>query len=106
MRGAMVAPRDPDRALDLSQAQGALIGDHGIQYNWFAGLASPPPQPVQWPVMVGRIPPLADCLQPREPQERALARAADTGGTVVLTQVLAGMGRVGKTQIAAAYAQQ
>ncbi|MFD0889334.1 NB-ARC domain-containing protein, partial [Streptosporangium algeriense] len=61
---------------------------------------------------VGVIPQAADCLQDREIALR-LAQAADTGKVVVLSQtppgvspVLTGMGGVGKTQLAAAYARR
>ncbi|WP_327588247.1 tetratricopeptide repeat protein [Nonomuraea sp. NBC_00507] len=56
-------------------------------------------------VRVGVIPQPADCFQDRQVAERVQA-AAGTGETVVLTQVLAGMGGVGKTQLAAAYARR
>ncbi|WP_205694005.1 tetratricopeptide repeat protein [Catellatospora methionotrophica] len=59
------------------------------------------PEPT-WPVAVGRVPPLADCWQPR-PDQQALLPAGESG-TVVLTQVLSGMGGVGKTQLAADWA--
>jgi tetratricopeptide (TPR) repeat protein len=48
---------------------------------------------------VGVIPPAADCFQRREAIDR-LARAAKRGGVV-----LTGMGGIGKTQLAAAYAR-
>ncbi|MEV1246433.1 FxSxx-COOH system tetratricopeptide repeat protein [Nonomuraea sp. NPDC049750] len=52
-------------------------------------------------VRIGMIPQPADCFQDRQVAERVQA----AGGTVVLSQVLAGMGGVGKTQLAAAYAR-
>ena len=48
------------------------------------------------------IPPLADCYQTR-PETDLLAQATASGETAVLTQVLAGLGGVGKSQLAAAY---
>ncbi|MFI6513829.1 tetratricopeptide repeat protein [Streptosporangium sp. NPDC050855] len=54
---------------------------------------------------VGAVPRAADCFQPREIADRLTEAAAD-GGTVVVSQVLAGMGGIGKTQLAAAYARQ
>ncbi|WP_433227721.1 tetratricopeptide repeat protein [Actinomadura formosensis] len=69
--------------------------------------------PVVWEqVRVGVVPRAADCFQDRAVAGR-LERAAEQDGTVVLTQrdgreltqVLAGMGGVGKTQLAAAYAR-
>jgi hypothetical protein len=56
-------------------------------------------------IRIGAVPQPADCFQEREVSDR-LERAAEDGGTVVLTQVLAGMGGVGKTQLAAAYARR
>ncbi|MFD8527199.1 tetratricopeptide repeat protein, partial [Streptosporangium canum] len=61
---------------------------------------------------VGVVPQAADCFQDREIALR-LAQAADGGEIVVLSQappevspVLTGMGGVGKTQLAAAYARR
>ncbi|SNT62599.1 Tetratricopeptide repeat-containing protein [Asanoa hainanensis] len=60
------------------------------------------------PRQVGLVPGLADCFQPREVLEE-LAHATGNGGTAVLTgpagpaastQLLSGMGGVGKTQLA------
>ena len=56
-------------------------------------------------IRIGAVPQPADCFQEREVADR-LQGAAEHGGTVVLTQVLAGMGGVGKTQLAAAYARR
>lgn len=50
------------------------------------------------------IPRRADCFQDRA-VSRELDRAVADGGTVVLYQVLTGMGGVGKTQLAAQYAR-
>ena len=56
-------------------------------------------------VPVGAVPRTAGSFQDRE-VAAGLREAAEQDGTVVLTQVLAGMGGVGKTQLAAAYARQ
>jgi hypothetical protein len=56
-------------------------------------------------IRIGAVPRSADCFQEREVADR-LEGAAEDSGTVVLTQVLAGMGGVGKTQLAAAYARR
>ncbi|MFE0156711.1 tetratricopeptide repeat protein, partial [Nonomuraea sp. NPDC059007] len=63
-----------------------------------------PPKPMAQ-LQVGRVPQEADCFQEREVAGRVRAAAAEDG-TVVLCQVLAGMGGVGKTQLAAAYARR
>ncbi|MEU4410168.1 NB-ARC domain-containing protein, partial [Streptosporangium sp. NPDC023963] len=54
---------------------------------------------------VGVVPRAADCFQPRQIADR-LTEAAQDGETVVVSQVLAGMGGIGKTQLAATYARQ
>jgi hypothetical protein len=89
----------PGDDLNLSHAQGPYIGDHGTQHIHFHGRPD-----VVWPVRSGVVPPLADCLQPRQVEQDALA--SSDAGTVVLTQVLSGLGGVGKTQLAAARAEQ
>ena len=88
------------RDVDASQAQGLIIGDHATLHATY----HLPAPPVQWPVRVGVIPPLADCLQHRHAEEAVLAAAGSD--TVVLTQILSGLGGVGKTQLAAGFAQQ
>ncbi|MET7402030.1 tetratricopeptide repeat protein [Dactylosporangium sp. NPDC005572] len=97
------------------------------QAGWIAGIASgvlslistiaavaaffPRAVPTQRPgrlvglVQVGRVPPPAAWLQDRSTRID-LARAARAGRTAVLTQVLSGMGGVGKTQLAAQFARQ
>jgi hypothetical protein len=56
-------------------------------------------------VQVGRVPPTAGWLQDRS-RRIDLARAARAGRTAALTQVLSGMGGVGKTQLVAQFARQ
>ncbi|GAA3199346.1 FxSxx-COOH system tetratricopeptide repeat protein [Dactylosporangium siamense] len=55
-------------------------------------------------IQVGRVPQPAAWLQDRS-SRIDLARAARAGRTAVLTQVLSGMGGVGKTQLAAQFAR-
>ena len=64
-----------------------------------------PRTPAGRQVRVGVLPRTADGFQDRAVGRR-LVEAAEDDGTVVLTQVLAGTGGVGKTQLAAAYARQ
>jgi hypothetical protein len=59
---------------------------------------------VRWPLQVGSIPPIADCYQHRERETGLISDAVARGATTVLTQVLSGLGGVGKTQLAAGYA--
>ncbi|MFC4467759.1 tetratricopeptide repeat protein [Streptomyces xiangluensis] len=66
-------------------------------------------EPAPWPHQVGVIPPRARCFQDRAEADR-LRAVVNGGGTAVLHQVpigqiLAGMGGVGKTQLAADYAR-
>ncbi|WP_406167182.1 FxSxx-COOH system tetratricopeptide repeat protein [Streptomyces sp. NBC_00996] len=63
----------------------------------------PPQEPAPWPHQVGVIPPAARSYQHRAETDRLHATA--DGGTTVLTQLLTGMGGVGKTQLAADYAR-
>ncbi len=55
--------------------------------------------------MVGNLPPRADSFQDRAATE-ILHRTTGPGQTTVLTQVVAGLGGVGKTQLAAEFARQ
>ena len=80
----------------------AMLVGSGAQNNYFMGGVRPP---VSWPHRVGVVPRRADCFQHRAQVER-LATAVTGGGTAVVCQVLAGMGGVGKTQLAADYAHQ
>ncbi|WP_326750612.1 tetratricopeptide repeat protein [Streptomyces virginiae] len=57
-----------------------------------------------WPHQVGVLPLPARSFQHREEGDR-LRAAVEGGGTAVLSQVLTGMGGVGKTQLAADYAR-
>ncbi|MET7796890.1 tetratricopeptide repeat protein [Streptomyces decoyicus] len=63
-----------------------------------------PQEPADWPHQVGVIPPAARSFLHRAEAERLRTRV-DGGGTAVLTQLLTGMGGVGKTQLAADYAR-
>jgi tetratricopeptide (TPR) repeat protein len=59
---------------------------------------------VAWPHRVGAVPRFAYQRQ-RRPADDLLAQAVVAGGTAVVCQVLAGMGGVGKTQLAANLAE-
>ncbi|MFH8699013.1 tetratricopeptide repeat protein [Streptomyces chartreusis] len=61
-----------------------------------------PQEPAPWPHQVGVIPSRARSFQHRAEADRLWA-AVEGGGTAVLSQVLTGMGGVGKTQLAADY---
>ncbi|WP_199520489.1 tetratricopeptide repeat protein, partial [Kitasatospora sp. MBT63] len=62
--------------------------------------------PVHWPVLEGRLPPEPSAFQPRTAVCEVIDEARERSGTVVLSQVLAGQGGVGKTQLAAHYARR
>ncbi|MEU6339207.1 tetratricopeptide repeat protein [Streptomyces cellulosae] len=61
-------------------------------------------EPAPWPHQVGVIPSPARSFQHRDEADR-LRAAVGVEGTAVLSQVLTGMGGVGKTQLAADYAR-
>nr|BFD89745.1 FxSxx-COOH system tetratricopeptide repeat protein [Kitasatospora sp. Xyl93] len=65
-----------------------------------------PTAEVRWPMVIGRIPPKATAFQPRAELRREIDEARGECGTVVLSQVLAGGGGVGKSQLAAHYARE
>ncbi|OXY95470.1 FxSxx-COOH system tetratricopeptide repeat protein [Streptomyces diastatochromogenes] len=60
----------------------------------------------EWPIWVGTVPRLAAAFQPRAQAREAVTQARSAGGSVVLSQVLAGDGGVGKSQLAAALARE
>jgi hypothetical protein len=86
--------------LDARQARGLQVGDRNTQTNYFFGRAQ-----VDWPHQVGVVPPLADCRQER-PADDELATVVAGAEAVVVCQVLAGLGGVGKTQLAASLAHR
>jgi hypothetical protein len=88
----------PAGRVDASHVQGVQVGARNIQHNHFYGGR----RPVVWPHRVGVVPVLADHRQWRPVDDELAAVAA--GETVVVCQVVAGLGGVGKTQLAAALA--
>jgi len=98
-----VAPssEEDETRVDARESRGVLVGSGGVQVNVYAEALSVP-----WPHQVGVIPSLADCFQERAPEMRELDDAVSAGRTAVVTQVLSGLGGVGKTQLAAAYARR
>ncbi|MGH3380671.1 MAG: tetratricopeptide repeat protein [Actinoallomurus sp.] len=88
--------------IDLRWAQGVQFGTNLTQHNTFVSYLSA--TDITWPVRVGAIPQLADGFQPRD--ELGELRSVGIGGAQpTRVQVLSGMGGVGKSQIAAAYAR-
>ena len=82
---------------------GAQLGDGNVQTNVFGTATLLPATAIAWPIRVGVIPAPASCLQSRT--EMNQLDTADPGRTETVTQVLSGLGGVGKTQLAAAYAR-
>ena len=90
-------------SVDARGAQGVQVvapGGTGVQNNYFPGRRA-----AAWPHRVGVPPPRADGFQDRA-VAAALDDAAGAGRTTVVTQVVSGMGGVGKTQLAASFAQR
>ncbi len=89
--------------VDARESRGVQIvqpDGSGVQHNYYGGRRS-----VSWPHLVGVIPPRADGFQDRA-AARVLDGQAAPGRTAVLTQVVSGLGGVGKTQLAAAFARR
>lgn len=89
--------------INITGGQGVTVGDHNVQFNTFHVVQSPQGG-IDWPVLVGILPQGADCFQ-RRPEQEQLITAYWSANTVVLVQVLAGMGGTGKTQLAADFAK-
>ena len=79
---------------------GVLRGDLRARERPAAG----PRQTATGPLLIGGLPPRADSFQARAEAYR-LRAAASGGKTTVLTQVVAGLGGVGKTQLAADFSR-
>lgn len=89
--------------VSITGGQGIQVGDNSQQYN-ITYVTQGPQGDRDWPVLVGSLPQGADCFQRRPEQER-LITTYWSANTVVLVQVLAGMGGAGKTQLAADFAR-
>ncbi|MEU1162469.1 tetratricopeptide repeat protein [Streptomyces sp. NPDC005921] len=100
--------RGPVASVHLSASGDATAASGGLaNTGYIAALTLQqrgPQEPASWPHQVGVIPPVTRSFLHRT--EAHLLRAKiDSGGTAVLTQLLTGMGGVGKTQLAADYAR-
>ncbi|WP_307835457.1 FxSxx-COOH system tetratricopeptide repeat protein [Streptomyces adelaidensis] len=100
--------RAPGTSVHLSQTGDATATNGGTAISGNVGTLTvqprTPQEPAPWPHQVGILPPAARSFQHRAETDR-LRTAVDGGGTTVLTQLLTGMGGVGKTQLAADYAR-
>src|SRR4051812_31821427 len=85
---------------------GAVAGD--FNYGTITTHVSYAGRPaVSWPHRVGVVPPVAAGYQERTDPGVDLDRVfGASSGTAVLTGIVSGMGGVGKTQLAAAYASR
>jgi tetratricopeptide (TPR) repeat protein len=95
-------------------ANSGVMGDLYFEHHHHTTVAQVP----VWPVLVGRPPPLASAFQPRQGVRERVLTARHRGEDVVLaqedtdqqsgtgTRVLAGGGGVGKSQLAAWFANQ
>ncbi|MFJ6299630.1 tetratricopeptide repeat protein [Streptomyces griseoviridis] len=86
------------------------LGAHAVAISGHVSqvlLAAPAPsRALDWPIRLGSVPALASAFQARSAVQERIDRAREGHATVVLAQVLSGGGGVGKTQLAAAYANQ
>ena len=98
----MPQPQSLGPEVDARRSRGLQVGQGNVQVNYFY----PESASVVWPLQVGAVPLLADCFQHREAPSDRLDDVVATGATAVLTQVLSGLGGIGKTQLAAAYARR
>lgn len=85
----------------VNAVQGSIAAHHINHLTYQAAARTA----VSWPHQVGVIPRRAGSFQDRAEVHR-LRSAVEGGGTAVLCQVLAGMGGVGKTQLAADHARR
>lgn len=93
---------DEPVGIRIEHSAGVQVGTGNQQIIHVNSTTVEPP----WPVRVGTVPLEADCYQDRD-VALTVEQSLDRAGTVVLvpaaTTVVAGMGGVGKTQIAAQY---
>jgi hypothetical protein len=90
----------PPSGLDVRGAPGVQVNTGyglAVQNNYYASGGGQ----VLWPARVGRAPLLADAFQARPGLRGRVDAALAGGGSAVVTQVVAGDGGTGKTQLAA-----
>ncbi|MFF7455849.1 tetratricopeptide repeat protein [Kitasatospora sp. NPDC008115] len=104
----MIEPAEPDggeQQVVVNKVTNSTVHGDVIQAGTYVRQDAPPPEP-QWPVLIGALPVLASAFQPRAAVRARIDEARTGHETVVLTQVLAGGGGVGKSQLAADYAHR
>ena len=87
-------------------ASGAGFANSGVAHIGTLNLNPQAQAALVWPLRLGSVPALASAFQDRAGARERIEAASAGNSTVVLTQVLAGGGGVGKTQLAAAYAHR
>ncbi|SCK61865.1 Tetratricopeptide repeat-containing protein [Streptomyces sp. AmelKG-E11A] len=97
-------PVSVSRTGDATATHGAIAVTGNLHVDTLNVVQRGPQEPASWPHQVGVIPLRARSFQHRGAVDQLAARV-DGGGTAVLSQVLTGMGGVGKTQLAADYAR-
>lgn len=102
--GGQNSTRAPIRVSRTGKATAASGGIANTGYIGSLTVQSAPREPAPWPHQVGVVPPTARALQQRAAAD-SLRRGFEDPRTTVTTQVLTGMGGVGKTQLAAEYAR-
>ncbi|MEV6303295.1 NB-ARC domain-containing protein [Actinoplanes sp. NPDC051861] len=97
-------PSDPGdaRSYTATGTRGGQFGDHNLQQNVFVGGRAP----VTFPHLVAPLPPLASGRLDRAADAALESAVAGGEATAVVCQVVAGMGGVGKTQLAAGLAHR
>ncbi|MET9193251.1 tetratricopeptide repeat protein [Streptomyces olivaceus] len=91
----------------VSRTGTAVATSGGIANSGYIGsltVRPTPREPAPWPHQVGVLPPTARALQQR-PSADSLRQAFEDPRSAISTQVLTGLGGVGKTQLAAEYAR-
>jgi hypothetical protein len=102
--GGPLAPLAVQLNFDVAHLQGERLERAVADLAVLVKASAQAGKTVSWPCWLGVVPAQAECFQHRDVAD-AVDSAISAGGTVVVCQVLAGPGGVGKTQLAASYAR-